>query len=81
LEKCRDDDDDNEDQLWRYHSNRKNAPEPSGDNPIFEINPKVDEDNCVTQKHHLKNGEILFCQKCKTPQHFNHRIAWWTCNA
>jgi hypothetical protein len=78
LEKCRNDD---EDQLWRYNSNGKNAPEPSGDEPIFEINPKMKKDYCVTQKHHPKKGEILFVQKCKTPRKSNHRTAWWTCDA
>eukprot|EP00978_Attheya_sp_CCMP212_P044642 scaffold317096_cov51-Attheya_sp.AAC.4 len=74
LEKCNG----NKNQLWRYNS--EGAPDPKGTEPIFEINPQENPNCCVTQKHHPRKGEILFCQKCKTPKKSNHRTAWWTCD-
>jgi hypothetical protein len=75
LEQCKDK---NIYQRWRYNSD--DAPHPKGNEPIFEINPEANPNCCVTQKHHPKKGEILFCQKCKTPKKSNHRTAWWTCD-
>eukprot|EP00978_Attheya_sp_CCMP212_P008185 scaffold19136_cov53-Attheya_sp.AAC.1 len=43
----------------------------------FEIRPYTDRTKCITQEHHPKPYEPLFCQRCTQARASFHRTSWW----
>uniref|UniRef100_A0A7S2XSL1 Ricin B lectin domain-containing protein n=1 Tax=Attheya septentrionalis TaxID=420275 RepID=A0A7S2XSL1_9STRA len=65
------------DNRWQWFVFYDASEEEEGEDNKFEIRPYTDRKKCVTQEHHPKPYEPLFCQRCNQAKASFHRSAWW----